>query len=62
MRDNLHNKHNKQFSLHEKIMKWGGMESVGSVESVESVGQAVMGVVWAPFLPSNRASNVFITY
>lgn len=44
----MHNKHNKQFSLHEKIMKWGGMESVGSVESVESVGQAVMEVVWAP--------------
>lgn len=59
MRDNLHNKHNKQFSLHEKIMKWGGMESVGSVESV---GQAVMEVVWAPFLPSNKASKLLTTF
>lgn len=56
----MHNKHNKQFSLHEKIMKWGGMESVGSVESVESVGsvgQAVMEVVWAPFFLLTRHLN-----
>ncbi len=49
MRDNLHNKHNKQFSLHEKFMERGKREAYGSMESGGSGGQAVMGVVWVPF-------------
>lgn len=56
MRDNLHNKHNKQFSLHEKIMEMGRH----GVRGVRGTGCYGGGL--GPFLPSNKASKLLTTF